>query len=47
MNKIKIKNKRFINLALDDKLKKELEREADELGLTTNAYIRMILEKRK
>ena len=46
MNKIKIKNKVFICLAVDDELKKKLDEEADKLGLTTNGYIRLILLKR-
>ena len=41
------KEKSSICLVLDKELKKELEKEADELGLTTLAYIRLILKKRK
>lgn len=39
--------KASICLVLDKELKKELEKEADELGLTTLAYIRLLLKKRK
>ena len=39
--------KATICLVLDKELKKELEKEADELGLTTLAYIRLLLKKRK
>lgn len=41
------KEKSSICLVLDKELKKELEKEADELGLTTLAYIRLLLKKRK
>lgn len=43
----KIKNKKMLLLALEDDLKKELEVEAQLSGLTTSAYIRLILIKRK
>lgn len=42
-----MKKKATICLAIDEELKKELEKEADDLGLTTLAYIRMLLKKRK
>lgn len=47
MNKKHINQKTFICLALDDKLKKELDKEADDLSITTSAYIRIILKKRQ
>lgn len=34
----------FLNI--DEKLKKELQKEAEEKGLTLTAYIRMILKER-
>lgn len=33
-------------LNIDEKLKKELKLEADKIGLSLTAYIRMILKKR-
>lgn len=42
-----MKKKTQICLVLDNDLKKQLEKEADQLGLTTLAYIRLILNKRK
>lgn len=47
MNTIHIKNKTTMILSLEKELKTQLEKEADELGITTSAYIRMILIKRK
>lgn len=48
MNKVKkFKNKKFIALAIDDELKKQLEKEADDKKMTTSSYIRSILIKRK
>lgn len=41
------KEKATICLVLDKELKEELEKEADDLGVTTLAYIRLILKKRK
>lgn len=40
-------NKCAILLKIDEKLKKELEKEADSLGISTLAYIRLILISRK
>ena len=45
MNTRKFKNKLLITLALEKELKEKLEKEADRLGITTSAYIRMILIK--
>ena len=36
----------FVNIKLDEDLKKELQKEAEELGLPLTTYIRMILKKR-
>ena len=41
------KEKSTICLVLDKNLKEQLEKEADDLGITTLAYIRIILKKRK
>lgn len=46
MNKPKFKKKQIITLALEKELKDKLEKEADELGLTTSAYIRMLILKK-
>ena len=46
MNTIKTKNKTYLCLCLPRELREEIDKEADKLGLTTNAYIRMILIKR-
>ena len=46
MNKKHINNKTMICLALEEELKRELDKEADKLGITTSAYIRLILQKR-
>lgn len=43
----KIKNKTLLLIALDQELKNQLEKEADLNGLTTSAYVRLILNKRK
>lgn len=45
MNTPKFKNKKIVVLALEDELKTKLEKDADKLGITTSAYIRMILIK--
>ena len=45
MNKPKFKNKQIITLALEKELKEKLEKEAVKLGLTTSAYIRLIIIK--
>ena len=41
-----MKNKKYIHIQIDDKLKKELENESREKGLSLNSYIRMILIER-
>lgn len=46
-NTVHIKDKTTIILSLEKELKDQLEKEADKLGITTSAYIRMILNKRK
>lgn len=46
MNKPKFKKKQIITLALEKELKDKLEKEADKLGLTTSAYIRMLILKK-
>lgn len=45
MNKPKFKTKQIITLALEKELKEKLEKDADKLGITTSAYIRMIILK--
>jgi antitoxin component of RelBE/YafQ-DinJ toxin-antitoxin module len=45
MNKPKFKKKQIITLALEKEIKDKLEKEADKLGLTTSAYIRMLILK--
>jgi len=45
MNKPKFKAKQIITLALEKELKEKLEKDADKLGITTSAYIRMIILK--
>lgn len=40
-------NKAPYTIWLQTKLKKELEKEAQDKGLTLSAYIRIILDKRK
>jgi len=45
MNKPKFKKKQIITLALEKELKDKLDKEADKLGITTSAYIRMIIMK--
>lgn len=45
MAKKKFKEKILINIALEKELKEKLEAQADALGITTCAYIRMILIK--
>ena len=47
MNKIHIKDKKIVCLALDNELKKQLDQEADKKGMTTSGYIRFILKNRK
>lgn len=47
MNKVHIKDKKIVCLALENELKKELDKEADKKGMTTNGYIRYILKNRK
>lgn len=37
----------MIHIKLDDSLKKELEKEANEKGLKLAQYVRMILKERK
>ena len=37
----------MLHITIDDELKKELQREAKEKGLSLNAYIRMLLIERK
>lgn len=39
-------NKKIIHIALDGKLKEELQKEANSKELSLNAYIRMILYER-
>lgn len=46
MNTVHIKNKKIICLAIEEELKKQLDKEADKLGMTTNGYIRYILKMR-
>ena len=46
MNTRKFKKKQIITLALQKELKDKLEKEADKLGLTTSAYIRMLILKK-
>lgn len=36
----------MIHIKIDDKLKRQLEKEAKEKGLSLNAYIRMLLIER-
>ena len=43
----RIENKTTILFILDNNLKTNLEKEAQLMGLTTSAYIRLILNKRK
>lgn len=43
MNKRKFSEKVIISLALEQKLKDDLEKKADELGLTTSTYIRLLI----
>lgn len=38
---------KLFNITITDELKEELKKEADEKGLSLNAYIRMILIERK
>lgn len=45
MNKPKFKKKQIITLALEKNIKDKLEKDADKLGITTSAYIRMIILK--
>lgn len=45
MNTRKFKKKQIITLALEKELKNKLEKEADKLGITTSAYIRMLIIK--
>lgn len=45
MNKPKFKNKIIVTLALEKELKEKLDKEADALGLTTSAYIRLLIIK--
>ena len=45
MNKPKFKKKQIITLALEKDIKDKLEKDADKLGITTSAYIRMIILK--
>ena len=45
MNKPKFKKKQIITLALEKDLKDRLDKEADALGITTSAYIRLIIKK--
>lgn len=42
-----MKNKKYIHIQIDDDLKKQLEYEANEKGLSLNSYIRMIILERK
>ena len=39
-------NKTYIHFQVDENMKKELEKEANEKGLSLNAYIRMLLIER-
>lgn len=39
-------NKTYIHFQVDEKMKKELETEAKQRGLSLNAYIRMLLIER-
>ena len=41
-----MKNK-YIHICMSDELKKELQSEANKLNISLNAYIKIILSKRK
>jgi len=44
---MRIENGKYIHFLVDEKLKAQLQKEADEKRLPLNAYIRMILLERK
>lgn len=43
---MRIKNKDYIHLRIEDELKEKLKKEANMKGLSLNSYIRMILIER-
>ena len=43
---MKVENGKYIHFLVNENLKKQLQKEAKEKGLSLNAYIRMILIER-